>query len=73
MMKFFSNGTWRPRSAEIAETSTPVGEHCLVCEAAIQTDDCGILMLHMGEHGDAYRPWHLACFRKALGIERIEA
>ena len=73
MMKFFSNGTWRPRAREIEEVPTPVGASCLVCGAAIQTDDCGVSMVHMGEGGNAYRPWHLACFRDALGVEKIEA
>ena len=69
MMKFFSNGTWRPRAREIAKVPTPVGEHCLACGAAIQAEDCGISMVHMDASGDAYRPWHLACFRRSLGIE----
>lgn len=73
MMRFFTNGTWRPRSTAIAEIPTPVGECCLACGAAIGADDCGISMVHMDASGDAYRPWHLACFRDALGIERIEA
>ena len=73
MMKFFSNGTWRPRFREIAEIPTPVGEGCLACGAAIQADDCGVSMVHMAASGDAYRPWHLACFRAALGIDKVEA
>ena len=73
MMKFFSNGTWSPRVKEIAKIPTPVGESCLACGAAIQADDCGVSMVHMDASGNAYRPWHLACFRDALGIERILA
>ena len=73
MMRFFTNGTWRPRMDTIAEIPTPVGEGCIACDAPIQADDCGVSMIYMGPDGDAYRPWHLACFRKALGIERIEA
>jgi hypothetical protein len=73
MMKFFGNGTWRPRSPAIEEVPTPVGARCLACGAVIQDGDCGVSMIHMGVSGDAYRPWHLACFRDALGIERAEA
>ena len=73
MMRFFSNGTWLPRVREIAEIPTPVGERCLECGAAIQVDDCGVSMLHMDVRDVAYRPWHLACFREALGIENAEA
>jgi hypothetical protein len=73
MMKFFTNGTWRPRLDEIEQIATPVGESCLACGAAIQADDCGVSMIHMGAHGDAYRPWHLACFRRSLGIEGAQA
>ena len=73
MMKFFSNGTWRPRAQEIVEIPTPVGECCLACGKPIQVDDCGVSMVHMDASCNAYRPWHLACFRDALGIERILA
>ena len=73
MMKFFSNGTWRPRLDEIAQISTPVGESCLACGMAIQAEDCGVSMVHMGESGNAYRPWHLICFRRSLGIEGVQA
>jgi hypothetical protein len=74
-MQFFTNGTWSPRSPEIEQIETPVGEKCLACCRPIEVDDCGISMLHadatVGDisSGDAYRPWHLACFRRALGIE----
>lgn len=73
MMKFFTNGTWRPRLAAIAEIQTPVGEHCLACGEGIATEDCGISMVHMDGSGDSYRPWHLACFRASLGIEGAKA
>ena len=72
-MRFFSNGTWRPGAGEIEEIRTPVGESCLACGTAIQADDCGISMVHMDTNGDAYRPWHLACFRRAFGVEKVEA
>ena len=72
-MRFFTNGTWRPVAAEIVEIATPVGARCLACGAAIQAEDCGVSMVHMDGSGDAYRPWHLACFRKALGIEGVKA
>jgi hypothetical protein len=72
-MKFFTNGTWRPRSQQIAQIATPVGERCLACGHSIQADDCGVSMVHMGASGDAYRPWHLACFHDALGIDRAKA
>lgn len=72
-MKFFSNGTWRPNAKEIEEIPTPIGESCLACSAPIQPDDCGVLMVHMDARGDAYRPWHLACFRHSLGIEGARA
>ena len=68
-MKFFTNGTWRPRVTTIDEVPTPVGATCLACGHAIQTDDCGVLMIHVDASGDAYRPWHLVCYRAALGIE----
>lgn len=73
MMKFFTNGTWRPRLDAIAQIATPVGERCLACDAAIQADDCGVSMVHMDTSGNAYRPWHLACFRRSLGIENAQA
>lgn len=72
-MKFFTNGTWRPRAHAIVEIPTPVGENCRVCGKAIHADDCGISMVHMEESGDTYWPWHLACFREALGIEGAKA
>jgi hypothetical protein len=73
MMKFFTNGTWRPRVDTIEQIPTPVGKSCLACGQAIQADDCGVSMVHMSTSGDAYRPWHLACFRAALGIEGAKA
>lgn len=73
MMRFFTNGTWRPSSPEIKEIPTPVGERCLACNAAIQDGDCGVSLVHMDASGDAYRPWHLACFRNDLGIGKAEA
>lgn len=73
MMRFFTNGTWRPRLSAITEIPTPVGECCLACGETIAAEDCGVSMVHMDGSGDAYRPWHLACFRNALGIEKIEA
>ena len=72
-MMFFGNGTWRPRAKEITEIPTPVGASCLACGAAIQADDCGVSMVHMDASDAAYRPWHIACFRDALGIEKVEA
>ena len=72
-MKFFTNGTWRPHLDAIDKFATPVGECCLACGAAIQTDDCGVSMVHMDTSGIAYRPWHLACFRRSLGIEGAQA
>ena len=73
MMRFFTNGTWRPRALAIEEIPTPVGASCLACGKPIDAEDCGVSMVHMDVSGDAYRPWHLSCFHKALGIERIEA
>lgn len=67
-MRFFTNGTWRPRG-DIMEIPTPIGDVCLACGAAIQADACGVSMLHMNTGIDIYRPWHLACLRRALGIE----
>lgn len=72
-MRFFSNGTWRPAAPEIEEVPTPIGERCLACDAAIQDGDCGVSMVHMDVSATAYRPWHLACFRRALGIEGAQA
>ena len=69
MMKFFTNGTWYPRLPVTAQIQTPVGEDCLACGAAIHLDDCGVSMIYMSTCGDAYRPWHLACFRRSLGID----
>jgi hypothetical protein len=43
------------------------------CGTPIDADDCGVSMVHMGAGHDAYRPWHLACFRSALGIEGAKA
>jgi len=71
--QFFTNGTWRPRADTFAEVPTPVGEICLACGLAIRADDCGLSMVHLDESRAARRPWHLACFRAALGIEGIEA
>jgi hypothetical protein len=72
-MRFFTNGTWRPRLATIVEIPTPVGERCLACEEAIEAEDCGVSMVHMDSSGDTYRPWHLACFRRSLRIESAQA
>lgn len=78
-MKFFTDGTWEPRSPEIERVATPVGERCLACGRAIEPDDCGVSMIHADAsigaalNGDAYRPWHLVCFRAALGIEGAKA
>lgn len=72
MMRFFTNGTWCPRLAAI-EVSTPVGERCLACGETIAAEDCGVSMLHMDGSYNAYRPWHLACFRTSLGVEGDKA
>lgn len=78
-MRFFTNGTWQPRSSEIEQIATPIGDRCLACSKAIEAGDCGVSMIHSDVtigaalNGDAYRPWHLACFRSALGIEGAEA
>ena len=72
-MKFFTNGTWKPRLSSIPQVPTPVGEACLLCDAAIEVDDCGLMIIHMGPDGDAYRPQHLGCFRAAIGIEDARA
>lgn len=73
MMRYFTNGTWQPRSLKIEQIPTPVGATCLACGRSIQADDCGVSMIHMDAGGDAYRPWHLACFRSSLGIEDAKA
>ena len=73
MLRFFTNGTWRPRSSAIEQIKTPVGARCLACNKAIEADDCGISMIHSDTVGDAYRPWHLACFHESLGIDGGEA
>ena len=73
MMRFFTNGTWRPHLATIAKIPTPVGESCLACGASIAAEDCGVSMVHSDGSGDAYRPWHLACFRRSLRIESAQA
>jgi hypothetical protein len=72
MMRFFTNGTWRPR-APLEEIPTPVGDHCLACGHAIQADDCGVSMIHLDLNSSTYRLWHLSCFRTAIGIERVDA
>jgi hypothetical protein len=73
-MKFFTNGTWRPRVGDIEEVLTPISRVCLACGQPIRADDCGILMLHTNARGNtAYQPWHLACFQGALGIEETKA
>jgi hypothetical protein len=72
-MRFFTNGTWRPRLSTIEQIATPVGDRCLACGKPIEIDDCGVSMIHMDGSGDAYRPWHLACFRVSLGIEDAQA
>jgi hypothetical protein len=72
-MRFFTNGSWRPRGPEIEQIATPVGEACLACGEAIQADDCGVSVVHLGWQSDAYRPWHLACFQRSLGIVGADA
>ena len=71
-MKFFTNGTWKPR-LPLPQVPTPVGAMCLLCDVAIEADDCGLVMIYMGPDGDAYRPQHLTCFRAAIGIEDAKA
>lgn len=73
-MKFFTNGTWRPRSGDIEEVPTLVNRTCIGCGQPIQADDCGIFMPHTTERGNtSHLPWHLACFQAALGIEGAKA
>ena len=74
-MRFFTNGTWSPRTGEIEQIPTPIGELCLACRVEIEADDCGVSMVHMydARGGADYRPWHLACFRRALGIDGTTA
>lgn len=72
MMKFFSNGMWRPRVDTIEEISVPIGERCLACGRALQADDCGVSMIHLDVSSSSYRSWHLACFQVALGIEGVK-
>lgn len=69
MRRFFSNGTWRPRLRAIEEVPTPIGECCVACGGRIQIDHCGVALMHADAEGEEYRPWHLACFRRAIGIE----
>jgi hypothetical protein len=71
-MKFFTNGTWEPRSPEIVRVKTPEGVPCLACGKPIGLGDCGVLMIYSdAQFSGEYRPWHLACFRSALGIEEV--
>jgi hypothetical protein len=52
----------------IPEIATPVGDACLRCGLPIKEGDVGFVMPHMTEEVTVERPWHLACFRLALGI-----
>lgn len=61
--------TWRPPLRASDEIPAPIGEPCLLCSEPIQAEDCGVFMIHMAIDGDAYRAWHLGCFRSALGVE----
>lgn len=52
----------------IPQVDTPVGETCTYCSAPIKEGDVGIVMPHVGATVEE-RPWHITCFRSALGIE----
>ena len=66
-MKFFN---YRPDWATARdECAVPVGEECWYCHQPIQPADEGVLMPHVESDEVAdWKPWHLRCFRKALGI-----
>ena len=59
----------------IPSVDTPIGETCARCSVPIKAGDVGIVMPHMGAgvqfgtHAVEELPWHIACFRAALGIE----
>jgi hypothetical protein len=52
----------------ITEVATPIGEPCLSCNVAIKEGDVGLIMPHVGETVEE-KPWHITCFRLALGIQ----
>lgn len=53
----------------IPQVDTPVGEACLRCGVPIKAGDVGILMPHTLDLDCVEKPWHISCFRAALGIE----
>lgn len=52
----------------IPSVDTPVDEVCMRCGILIKEGDVGVIMPHVGEKETVDRPWHIACFRLALGI-----
>lgn len=54
---------------------TPVGERCFDCKARIVEGDEGLLIPGgaVGPDGAivyVIDPWHIACFRRGLGVQR---
>lgn len=52
----------------IPQVDTPVGEACMRCGAPIKAGDVGIVMPHTSEVETVERPWHISCFRAAIGL-----
>ena len=53
----------------IPAIETPVGDACAYCSVPIKAGDIGVVMPHVAEVV-IDKPWHIACLRTALGIER---
>lgn len=62
-----------PWSANVNETCeqvpAPVGEICMYCNEAIKKGERGVAMVHTDNHGSQYRPMHIDCFGKMMGVQ----
>lgn len=46
----------------------PVGGICLTCNEPIEPADRGVMMVYSGEGAAHYRPMHVDCFCRSVGI-----
>lgn len=67
-MKWFGESWGAPVC--VPENHAPVpGERCVVCDKQFWEDDQGIILPFVGGPDDPPElPYHLACFRTALGL-----
>lgn len=71
-MKWFGESWGAPVCAPEDHAPVPGGA-CTVCEELFKAADQGLILPFLGGPGDPSElPYHLGCFREALGIGRSD-